>query len=257
MTYRIGCYISPGRLRATAEKVNADLASVFLGNPRSFHGPLSKMDPLAEGFPMYAHAPYTVDIPHNDRWVFKASVELLKEHAKLAQDYGCLGLVVHGGSYKGSRRETGIAKWEAAAQFEYPVPILIENQAGGNATMTCTEQEIHDVWQVVKDNPQFGFCFDTAHAWGHCGFDSINYAARVKDIVSGRIGLIHSNGSAIEGYSGRDKHAPFRESIMPFPTILGMIDAIGCEDLACESRDPKPDIEMLRDIYVSSIGRSR
>lgn len=242
--YRIGCFISARRLGRKSEEYNADLASIFLGNPRSFHGPLAKVD--MEGLAnvaVYAHAPYAVTIPHSDAWVHNASITLLKEHSKMAADIGAKGIVVHGGTWRGSTHEVALRKWARIADFEFPCKVLVENQASSKNSMTCTIDEWDSLWNVMEGNPTIGACLDTAHAWA-AGWDQEDVYA-LKEIV-GTIDLVHSNGAAVEYGCGLDKHSPFESSLLPFDIVLDMVNASGCRDLAAESRDPLNDIARLK-----------
>lgn len=243
--FRVGCYLSPKGLKAKAERIDADWGMVFLGNPRSFSGPLTKISREAVGdIPLVAHAPYAINIPHFDPWIFKRSAELLMEHAELAAGMGCEGLVVHAGQWKKSTHETALDKWEAVAKREYPVPIWIENQAQGGTSMAADLKDIKLLWDRVKSNPQFGFCLDTAHVWGYKG-NSMYYVPELVDIV-GKVDLVHANGSSVDAASKMDKHSPFASSRLPFSAVLRWIRQSGCLDLIAESADPETDISLLK-----------
>lgn len=247
--FRVGAYLSPKGAVRKAKDMDADSVSIFLGNPRSFSGPLSILDKDQSEFPTWIHAPYSVCIPHHDPWVKEASVKLLKEHAQIAADIGALGVVVHGGSWKKSTHIEALMDWEKVASMDFPVRILIENQSGGK---TSVSRHLEDVWKLnasVRANPNFGWCLDTAHVWGALDPESTCYVytRKFKSVVEDRIWLIHANGSSVELGSGADRHSPFADSTLPLDTALEMIRVSGCEDMVVESRDPESDVRILKE----------
>ena len=87
----------------------------------------------------------------------------------------------------------------------FPLPILIENTAGGDKAMTRRLDAIARLWDAVGEFGA-GFVLDTCHA--HAG--GLDLASVVDDIraITGRIDLVHCNNSRDEADSGRDRHAP-------------------------------------------------
>lgn len=246
---RIGAYLKPKRVTGSAREVGADSASIFLGNPRSFHGPLAKLDPEVHTMPIWVHAPYAVSIPHHDEWVWQKSAELLTLHCQMAADIGALGVVVHAGSWKKTNRQDAVDKWRRwADSYDIPVKVLIENQAGGKTSMAATIEDL-EFLRPVFEQPMVGVCLDTAHVWGRHGVDYTEFIESFRSLT-GRVDLVHANGSKADGGSGRDQHSPFADSTMSFDLVTQMVDLTGCQDLIAETADPLADIKALKEVFT-------
>ena len=87
------------------------------------------------------------------------------------------------------------------------MPIYLENTAGGNHAMARRWETLARLWDVIGNDPRLGFCLDTCHA-----FSSGEELARsVNEVlaITGRIDLIHCNGSRDDEGSGKDRHQNF------------------------------------------------
>jgi deoxyribonuclease-4 len=244
VSYRIGAYLRPKDFVSKGEDVGADWASIFLTNPRAFTGVDVNLDKDHLSFPKVVHAPYSVSIAHRDKWVRNRSLELLHEQALKAEAIGAESIVVHAGGWKKYDYESALWDWHRMADDEWPIPVLIENQAGGKHAMTRTLDQIDNLWAHVCANPQIGFCLDTAHSWG-AGWTTSSFTSLYN--ILGGIDLIHANGSSAPWDSGMDRHSPFgEESEMDLKYVLAAVSRTKCEDLIVESKDPASDIFLLK-----------
>jgi deoxyribonuclease-4 len=160
---------------------------------------------------------------------------------------------VHGGSVTGGIDEAeGYANWRKAVErIERPVPLLIENTAGGDHAMARGLGAVQRLWDTIGDLSadngtgagQIGFCLDTCHAFAS-GEDLDGIVDRVK-AITGRIDLVHCNNSRDEFASGRDRHAPIESGTIDPAQLLDVVRAAGVPAVS-ETPDPAADIAWLR-----------
>jgi deoxyribonuclease IV len=103
----------------------------------------------------------------------------------------------------------GYDNWRKTLErVETPVPVLIENTAGGDRAMARRLESLARLWDAFEGlpaNQQPGFCLDTCHAHAG-GEDLLDLVDRVR-AITGRIDLVHCNDSRDDFGSGRDRHA--------------------------------------------------
>lgn len=200
---------------AGAKARQADAVQFFLGNPQSWSSPelpypdgpsALREAAQAAGIRLYVHAPFIINVASTNNKVRIPSRSLLNKTLNLASLIGAEGVIVHGGHVaEGEDPAAGVANWgKALAQVESEVPVLIENTAGGERAMARRLDSIARLFEVAAKYDA-GFCLDTCHA--HAG--GLNMETLVADILgaTGRIDLIHANGSRDTADSGRDRHA--------------------------------------------------
>ena len=119
---------------------------------------------------------------------------------------------MHGGHVlKDDDPQVGFDNWvKTFERWEPPLPILIENTAGGDNAMARRLDRIARLWEALEarvDMSMIGFCLDTCHA--HAGGEELaGVVDRVK-AITGRVDLVHANDSRDEFDSGADRHANF------------------------------------------------
>jgi deoxyribonuclease-4 len=148
---------------------------------------------------------------------------------------------VHGGHVTaGTGAEAGLENWSKAVErIERPVPMLIENTAGGDGAMARSLDAIGRLWDAVADaaaghGEDIGFCLDTCHAYS-AGLDLADVVDRIK-AITGRIDLVHCNNSRDEFGSGRDRHANIATGTIDPALLLGVVRAAGAPAI-CETPD--------------------
>jgi deoxyribonuclease-4 len=252
----IGAHLHGGDPLQEALGMGADVVQFFLGDPQGWKAPVLPGDPAevrasfeAAGVGAYIHAPYVINVASPNNRIRIPSRKLLEQQLKAAASIGARGLIVHGGHVTaGADPAEGYDSWRKAIErIERPLPMLIENTAGGDGAMARGLDAIARLWDVVADaaegGGEVGFCLDTCHAHAS-GEDLASVVDRLK-AITGRIDLVHGNNSRDEFGSGRDRHAGLESGRIDPALIVDVVRAAGAP-VVCETPDPATDIRWLR-----------
>jgi len=245
---RIGAHFHVDNPLAEATALGADAAQFFLGDPQGWKGPvIPGGDPAAvraaydaAGIDIYIHAPYVINVATTNNRIRIPSRKLLDQQLQAAASIGAKGLIVHGGHVlAGVDPEEGFENWSKAVErIERPLPMLIENTAGGDGAMAKSLDAIARLWEAtagaVGDGGDIGFCLDTCHA-NSAGIDLADAVDRIK-AITGRIDLVHCNNSRDEFGSGRDRHANIATGTIDPALLLAVVRAAGAPAI-CETPD--------------------
>jgi deoxyribonuclease-4 len=209
----IGAHVDRADPLAAAAAAEADAVQFFLTDPQAWKAPERHPDfdaIRASGLTVYVHAPYRINVATTNNRIRVPSRKLLMQHAQAAAELGAAAIIVHGGHLNdGDDPAIGVDNWRktfayAANDGGYPLPVLIENTAGGTNAMARRFDRLAMLWDAVGDYGA-GFCLDTCHA--HAGGEELSDVVdRVLAIV-GRIDLVHANDSRDAFDSGADRHA--------------------------------------------------
>ncbi|MFI6483275.1 deoxyribonuclease IV [Nonomuraea sp. NPDC050663] len=222
---RIGAHVHNDDPAAHAEAVGAEVVQFFLGDPQGYKAPVLPEKPV-EGVDVYVHAPYLVNVATTNNRIRIPSRKLLQQHLDAAAQIGAKGLIVHGGHLgKDEDPQKGFDNWRKVFErLEQPIPVLIENTAGGDNAMARRLDSIARLWETL-DGFDVGFCLDTCHA--HAGGEElVGLVERVK-AITGRIDLIHCNDSRDAFDSGADRHANLRNGQIDPELILEVCRTAG------------------------------
>lgn len=228
-----------------AVAAKAQTAQFFLGDPQGWKGPVipggdaeAVKAAFAEaGVDVYIHAPYVINVASTNNRIRIPSRKLLDQHLKAAASIGAKGLIVHGGHVTAKDDPAaGVDNWvKAIERSERPLPLLIENTAGGDHAMARKLDALARLWEGVagadKDN-SVGFCLDTCHA-NSGGIDLADAVDQVK-AITGRIDLVHCNNSRDKFGSGADRHANFGTGTIDRETLAAVVRAAGAP-VVCET----------------------
>jgi|SRR5580693_6353088 deoxyribonuclease-4 len=245
-------HVHDGEPLAEAQAAGADVVQFFLGDPQGWKAPVLPGEPAdvaasfaAAGVGAYVHAPYVINVASPNNRIRIPSRKLLDQQLKAAASIGARGLIVHGGHVTaGTDLAEGYESWRKAIErIERPLPMLIENTAGGDGAMARSLDGIARLWDAIGDAPGVGFCLDTCHAHA-AGEDLADVVDRVK-AITGRVDLVHGNNSRDEAGSGRDRHAPLETGQIDPALIVSVIRAAGAP-VVCETPDPAADVRWLR-----------
>ncbi len=251
---RIGAHVRGDDPLSAAAETGAGAVQFFLGDPQGWKAPVfpeGGPDALvagstAAGVDLYVHAPYGINVATSNNRIHIPSRKLLTQQLAAAAAIGAKGLIVHGGHVTaGTDPAEGYGNWRKAVErVERPVPMLIENTAGGGNAMARGLDALARLWDAIGDvAPDVGFCLDTCHV--HAGGEELaGLVDRIK-AITGRIDLIHCNNSRDEFGSGRDRHAGLESGTIDPALILDVVRAAGAP-VICETPDPATDIRWLR-----------
>jgi deoxyribonuclease-4 len=253
---RIGAHLHDGDPLAEALAMGAEAVQFFLGDPQGWKAPAFPGEPAevraafaAAGIDAYIHAPYVINVASPNNRIRIPSRKLLEQQLQAAASIGAKGLIVHGGHVTaGVDPDEGYDSWRKAVErIERPLPMLIENTAGGEGAMARSFDSIARLWEVIaqaaEGGGEVGFCLDTCHAYA-AGEDLAGIADRLK-VITGRIDLVHCNNSRDEFGSGRDRHAGMESGQIDPGLILDVVRAADAT-VICETPDPAADIRWLR-----------
>jgi deoxyribonuclease IV len=230
---RIGAHVDPADPLAEAEARGADLVQFFLTDPQGYKTPKPREDAERlrySSIDVYIHAPYIVNVATLNNRIRIPSRKLLTAHAEAAAAIGAKGLIVHGGHLnQGDDLAKGVDNWRktfayAAESGGFPLPVLIENTAGGDNAMARRFDALARLWDALGEH-EVGFCLDTCHA--HAGGEQLDDVVQRVKAITGRIDLVHANSSKDEFDSGRDRHDNLATGTIDPDLITGVIRAAG------------------------------
>jgi deoxyribonuclease-4 len=209
---RIGAHVERFDPLSEAAAREAEVVQFFLTEPQGWETPEPRADADAlrsSSLDVYVHAPYRINVATLNNRIRIPSRKLMLEHAQGAAAIGARALIVHGGHVdRGADVAIGYDNWRktfayAAERGGFPLPILIENTAGGDNACARRFDALARLWEAVGEF-EAGFCLDTCHA--HAGGEELlGVVERVK-AITGRIDLVHANDSRDPFDSGRDRH---------------------------------------------------
>jgi deoxyribonuclease IV len=253
---RLGAHLHDGDPLAQAQAIGADAVQFFLGDPQGWKAPVLPGDPAemaaafrAANITAYVHSPYVINVASPNNRIRIPSRKILEQQLEAAASIGAAGLIVHGGYVTaGTDPQEGYDSWRKAVErIDRPLPMLIENTAGGEGAMARGLDAIARLWDAIAgaagSGGEIGFCLDTCHAFAS-GEDLAGIADRVK-AITGRVDLVHCNNSRDEFGSGRDRHAPLESGQIEPGMLVDVVRAAGATAI-CETPDPAADVRWLR-----------
>ena len=231
---RLGAHVSRGKVFAEAEQFGVTCVQVHLSAPQQWAAPKPKGDEqsLADsGMHIYVHAPYLIN-PSSIKPELRAqSREAIAAQADACAAIGARGLVVHAGHPTGEGTlDHALDGWlDTLEGWASPVPILIENTAGGNSGPgRHLDPWIRLVTTLrARTSHEVGVCFDTCHAWA----SGMELDAAIDTLHSelGGIDLVHLNDSKDVQGSGRDRHQNLGEGFVPLDWIADVATSARCD----------------------------
>lgn len=249
----LGAHVDSEDPLAHAEADGAEAVQFFLGDPQGWKKPVEHphADALrASDLTIYIHAPYLVNVASTNNKIRIPSRKIMSQHAEAAAGIGAKGLIVHGGHVTAKDDpKVGVENWRKAferAEEEggFPVPILIENTAGGENAMARKFDRLAMLWDAVGQYEP-GFVLDTCHAWAG-GEELPDIVDRVK-AITGRVDLIHANNSRDAFDSGADRHANFDSGTFDSELIAHVCRDAGCDVIVeTPSEGHVADLDFLR-----------
>jgi deoxyribonuclease-4 len=248
---RIGIHLGRDDPLAEAADRGADCVQFFLGDPQGWKVPPPRPDAgelAAAEVAVYVHAPYVINLASANNRIRIPSRKLLADTCQGAEAVGAAGVIVHGGHVTADDDEKeGFVRWRKALdQLDSPVPLLLENTAGGNHAIARHLDTIGRLWEHVADSG-LGFCLDTCHF--HAGGEDLDGIVDRVLAVTGRIDLVHANDSKDPAGTGRDRHENLGKGQIDLDTLVEVVRAAGTP-VICETpggvAEHRADIGLLR-----------
>jgi deoxyribonuclease-4 len=240
----IGVHIGPGLSDdnelldggplARAAEMDAEGVQIFLTDPQSYATPKPRPDAEAlrgSDVLVVVHAPYMLNVATTNNRIRIPSRKLLAAHAQASAAIGAFGMVVHGGHVLAKDDPAvGVDNWRKTFSRQaddggFPLPILLENTAGGGNAMTRDLDALARLWEAIGEFGA-GFVLDTCHAWA-AGWDLTTAVDDVR-AITGRVDLVHLNNSRDPQGSSRDRHAPLDDGEIPTELLVGVARSAGC-----------------------------
>jgi deoxyribonuclease-4 len=242
---QIGAHVDREDPANAAKERDADVVQFFLGDPQSWKAPT--ITEVTIDIPFFIHSPYVVNVASANNKIRIPSRKILDQHAQAAAKVGAQGLIVHGGHTTAQDSPTlGLENWvKTFERMQRPLPILIENTAGGDFAMARRLEAIARLWDAVGHFDNVGFCLDTCHA--HAGGEELlGIVERVK-AITGRIDLVHCNNSRDVFDSGADRHANLAAGTIDPDLLVAVVKAAGCPAVVeTPSEGQADDIALLK-----------
>ena len=211
-TVLIGAHVRDQEPLGAAAETASGVIQIFVGDPQSWKPPTPRPDSeriRTSGIPVYVHSPYVVNLASDNNKIRLPSRKILQATCDAATLIGALGVVVHGG-HVGNNGDVseGVDRWRKALdELQTEMPILLENTAGGERAMARYWDDIARLWDVIGNDPRMKFCLDTCHT--HASGEQLADSVDKVRAITGRIDLLHCNGSRDSEGSGRDRHQNF------------------------------------------------
>src|SRR6266699_1799972 len=209
----LGAHEREGDPLAVASATGSEVIQFFLGDPQGWGAPTVPGGDAAglraalseAGLEVFIHAPYGINVASANNRIRIPSRKLLSQQLAAAAAVGAKGLIVHGGHVTGGIDEAeGYANWRKAVErIERPVPLLIENTAGGDHAMARGLGALQRLWDTIGD------------------------LSADDGTGTGQIDLVHCNNSRDEFGSGRDRHAPIESGTIDPAQLLDVVRAAG------------------------------
>lgn len=229
---------------------------MFLSNPQSWKKPLPREDAAElrdSDLPIYVHAPYLINVGSGNNRIRIPSRKIMADTLSAAETIGAAGVVVHGGHIEDDEDVVvGFDRWRKALDsVESPIPILIENTAGGDNAILRHLDNYGPLWELIGGY-RVGVCLDTCHAFA-AGEDLSEVAERVAAMTGG-IDLIHCNDSRDPFGSNRDRHANLGDGEIPLDLLVDFVrtaDAPAVVETPGGAVEQGADIKTLREALAA------
>ena len=248
---KIGIHLDREAALDEAAARGGDCVQFFISDPQGWKVPPpgpEAAELAASPMTRYVHAPYTINLASGNNRIRIPSRKILAETCRGAAAIGAAAVIVHGGHVTADDDESqGFLRWrKALEQLDSPVPLLLENTAGGDHAMARRLDTIARLWEHVGDLG-LGFCLDTCHA--HAGGEPLEDVVERVRAITGRIDLVHANDSKDPAGSGRDRHENLGHGEIGIEAIAAVVAAAGTPAV-CETPggvdEHRADIEALR-----------
>jgi deoxyribonuclease IV len=167
---------------------------------------------------VFAHANYLINLatPVDAEW--RRAVDVFHDELERAEALGLPFVVIHPGSHREAGLAEGIRRVAQAIDLLHErtrgqrVRIVLENTAGGGASIGRSLEELARVIGAVREPERVGVCLDTCHLFA-AGYDirsRAGYRATMAECArrlgTARVLAFHLNDAKLPLGSGLDRH---------------------------------------------------
>lgn len=167
---------------------------------------------------VFAHASYLINLATPVPAEWRRAVDVFQDELERAEALGLPFVVIHPGSHRGSGVEEGVRRVAQAIDLLHErtrghrVRIVLENTAGGGASIGRSFEELAAVVGAVREPDRVGVCLDTCHLFA-AGYDirsadgyRLTMARGLRLLGRGRVRAFHLNDARQPLGSGLDRH---------------------------------------------------
>src|SRR3954462_4213675 len=155
MAAAIGAHVKSDDVLAWAKETGASAVQFFLTDPQAWKAPDDhpEADAIkASAFAGAVPAPFRINVATTNSRIRVPSRKLLAQHAEGAAKLGAKAIIVHGGHLnENDDAEIGFENWRKTFPYAekaggFPLPVLIENPAGGPNAMARRFDRLGRLW---------------------------------------------------------------------------------------------------------------
>jgi deoxyribonuclease-4 len=167
---------------------------------------------------VFAHSSYLINLAAPEPAEWTRAVGAFHDELERAEALALPFVIIHPGSHKGQGLEAGMRRIVGALDEVtsrtrgYRVRVLLENTAGGGATIGRSFEELAALLGAARTPERLGVCLDTCHLFA-AGYDLRTRAGydRVMKSCAATVGLhevraFHLNDAKAPLGSGLDRH---------------------------------------------------
>jgi apurinic endonuclease (APN1) len=272
----IGCHLSISKgfyfAGKQALEIGANTFQYFTRNPRGGGRreldleDVKKLFALIEEYkfaPLFAHAPYTMNLCSDKEDIRNFAKNVLKEDIERLKYLPKSYYIFHPGSHVGQGLDAGIGYIANALnqviKEDNNITILLEGMSGKGSEVGKNFEELKAIIDGVKYNKNLGVCLDTCHLHS-AGYDIVNDLDGVLDKIDKTIGFhrvygVHLNDNKNSLASFKDRHEVIGEGSIGLDSIIKLINHPRMKNLTYNLETPnelegyKKEIELLRKAF--------
>lgn len=272
----IGCHLSISKgfyfAGKQAAEIGANTFQYFTRNPRGGGRrqldleDVKKLNELVTEYnfaPLFAHAPYTMNLCSDKEDIRSFAKNVLKEDIERLKCLPKSYYIFHPGSHLGQGIDVGIefivSALNEAVKEDNNITILLEGMSGKGSEVGKSFQELKAIIDGVNYNKNLGVCLDTCHLHS-AGYDIVNDLDGVLDEIDRVIGFdrvygVHLNDNKNSLGSFKDRHEVIGQGTIGLDNIIKIINHPRLRNLTFNLETPnevdgyKKEIELLRKSY--------
>jgi len=269
----IGCHLSISKgfyfAGKQAAEIGANTFQYFTRNPRGGgrreldQEDVKKLHDLVSDYkfaPLFAHAPYTMNLCSDKEEVRTFAKNVLKQDIERLKYLPKSYYIFHPGSHVGQGADCGIdyivKALNEVIDEDNDITVLLEGMSGKGSEVGKNFEELKAIIDGVKYNKKLGVCLDTCHLHS-AGYDIVNDLDKVLDEIDKLIGFdrvlgVHLNDNKNSLASFKDRHEVIGEGSIGLESIIKFINHPRIKNLTFNLETPneldgyKREIELLR-----------